>query len=58
MILNNSGMNDLEKSCGGRIFLNKFRTLSIKEIDSSQKVSVVSLFKLGFNAFQALGQKN
>ncbi len=51
-------MNDLEKSCGGRIFLNKFRTLSIKEIDSSQKVSVVSLFKLGFNAFQALGQKN
>jgi hypothetical protein len=33
-----------KKSSGGRIFLNRFRTASIKVIDCSQKVSAVSLF--------------
>jgi hypothetical protein len=40
-----------KKSSGGRIFLNRFRTASIKVIDSLQKVSTVSLFVYVCNSF-------
>jgi hypothetical protein len=47
-------MNQLlvwKKSSGGRKFLNRFRTANIKVIDSSQKVSVVSLFVYVYTSF-------